>query len=138
MDRPDRAEHTWQLVNLVLLRQFRVRSLAALVGWGFLVSVATRNHQVVVAVLMGGGWMVMNCLAVVWVGSKVFQTSRSHAERYVLGFVATVLGLFVLAGWFIVVHRPSLLWLTIGLTTPLVIFLYQLMRLRRRIDSDAR
>jgi len=137
MDRPPREAQDWKIVNQVLMRQFKVRSGVLLVGLALALFLTHRNRWLIVDALVGGAWMIVNCVAMVWMGRKALRHYQTRAQRYVLGFIALLLALLVLGGWFVVVRRPSLLWLTVGLTIPLVVFVYQLVRLRFRLGSHA-
>lgn len=138
MGRPSREEQEWTIANQALMRQFKVRSGVLLVGLAGALFLTNQNRRLIVDALGGGAWMIVNCVAMVWMGRKALRHHQTHSERYLLGFIAGLLVWLSLGGWFVVVRRPSLLWLTVGLTIPLGVFLYQLVRLRFRLDSNAR
>ena len=83
--------------------------------------------------------MVVNCLALVWMGAKALQHSQERSSgRYVLGFIAALLGLLVLGGWLVLVLAPMRVGLMIGFSIPLAVFLLQLRRLKLTLQSHVR
>lgn len=82
--------------------------------------------------------MIANCAAIVWTGTKALKHSDAQRGRYVLGFIAAILGSLVVGGWLAMTFRPAPLGLTIGVSIPLVVFLLQLRSLKLTLGSDAR
>lgn len=138
MDRQARSEQAWGLVNTVLLRHFMIRSLAPLLllVLGLLVAIPTR--RVAVGALVGGGWMVANCLAMVWMGANALKHSDARRSRYVLGFLAGILGFLAFGGWLAAAFQPVLHGFAVGVSIPLAVFVFQLRCLKLKLGSDAR
>ena len=126
-------------MNALLLRQFLARSLAALLLIGLPLVLAAPDLRLASGVLIGGGWMVGNCLALTWMGARALQHSQGRPSgRYVLGFLAALLGLLGLGGWLALVLRPMRTGLTVGLSIPLAVFLLQLHCLTLTLRPHAR
>ena len=126
-------------MNALLLRQFLARSLAALLLIGLPFVLAAPDLRLASGVLIGGGWMAVNCLALSWIGAKALQHNQGRASgRYVLGFIAALLGLLGLGGWLALVLQPMRAGLTVGLSVPLAVFLLQLRRLKLTLRPHAR
>ena len=126
-------------MNALLLRQFLARSLAALLLIGLPLVLAAPDLRLASGVLIGGGWMAVNCLALTWMGARALQHSQGRPSgRYVLGFIAALLGLLALGGWLALVLRPMRAGLTIGFSIPLAVFLLQLHCLKLTLRPHAR
>jgi hypothetical protein len=126
-------------VNALLLRQFLARSLAALLLIGLPLVLAAPDLRLASGTLIGGSWMAANCLALTWMGAKALQHSQGRSPgRYVLGFIAALLGLLALGGWLALVLQPMRAGLTIGFSIPLAVFLLQLRRLKLTLRPHAR
>jgi hypothetical protein len=139
MDRAGRSDSDWQTVNALLLRQFLARSLAALLLIGPLLVLAAPDLRLAFGALIGGGWMAANCLALTWMGARALQHGQGRASgRYVLGFIAALLGLLALGGWLVFILRPMRAGLTVGFSIPLAVFLLQLRRLKLTLRPHAR
>lgn len=115
-----------------------IRSLAPLLllVLGLLVAIPTR--RVAVGALVGGGWMVANCVAMVWMGVNALKHSDARRSRYVLGFLAGILGSLALGGWLAAAFQPVLPGFAVGVSIPLAVFLFQLRCLKLKLGSDAR
>ena len=125
-------------MNTLLLRPFLSRSVAALLLAGLPLLLAAPDRRLASGALIGGGWMVVNCLVLVWTGAKVLQRRQGRSSgRYVLGFLAALLGLLALGGWLALVLRTMRTGLLVGLSIPLAVFLLQLRRLKRMLQSHA-
>ena len=126
-------------MNALLLRQFIARSLAALLLIGLLLVLAAPDLRLASGALIGGGWMAANCFALTWLGARALQHGQGRASgRYVLGFIAALLGLLALGGWLALALRPMRAGLTVGLPVPLAVFLLQLRRLKLTLRPHAR
>ena len=126
-------------MNTLLLRQFLTRSFAALLLIGLPLVLAAPDLRLASGALIGGSWMAANCLALTWIGARALQHSQGRASgRYVLGFLAALLGLLGLGGWLALVLRPMRAGLTIGFSIPLAVFLLQLRRLKLTLRPHAR
>ena len=114
MDRQGGPEHGWELVNIILLRQFARRSIAALLILALGLLVAIHERRVIVGALVGGGWMVANCAAIVWTGANALKHNSAQRSPHVLGLITAILGSLALGGWLAIAFQPVLPWLTVG------------------------
>src|SRR3989338_5085087 len=135
MDRQARSEHAWELVNAVLLRHFIIRSLASLLLLVLGLLLATPQRRIAVGALVGGGWMVANCVAMVWMGANALKHSDARRNRYVFGFIAGILGSLAFGGWLVAAFQPVLPWFTVGVSAPLAVFLFQLRCLKLKLGA---
>ena len=133
-----RAEQNWEIVRFLLLRQFMWRSLAGLGVLAVALCCFGREGRVVLGALVGGGWMVVNCAAMSWLASAGLRSQTDRAGRYILGLMATIIGMLFIGGWIVVTFRLSLLGVTLGFSTALAVFIVQLWRLKVRVETHAR
>lgn len=138
MDQTLRSQQDWKIARTILINQFLVRGIAALLALVLGVWALTQNGMAAMSLLAGGGWMIANCVAMTWMGVKALEHSQAHPERYAFGFSVAVVGSLACGGWIFWVVRPSPLWLAVGLTTALGVFIYQLVQLKSRVGADAR
>ncbi|MBI3321142.1 MAG: hypothetical protein HYZ91_02615 [Candidatus Omnitrophica bacterium] len=138
MGRQSRAPQRWELVAALFYRQFVLRSLGVL---GFVVLVLgglTRQYQVAVSGFVVGGWMVVNCAAIVWAGRRAVQPREGQRGRALIEFLAIVFGSLALGGWLIALFRRALLGVSVGLAVPIAMFFIQLRRLVVEMNAHAR
>ena len=139
MDRDDGSRSDWQIENALLLRQFVGRSLMALLIVGLPLLLSVPGRRLASGLLSGGGWMVANCLAMVWMGVQALRHShvRSAGLR-LFGCIAVLLGSLALGGWLALVLQPVRVGFAVGLSIPLAIFLLQMRHLQLTLHSHAR
>lgn len=128
----------WALVRAMLVRQFIVRSLGALLVLSLVLLTATRASRLMLGALAGGGWMIVNCVVIVWMGGKTLQRRDARRNLYLFGFIAAVLTALAAGGWLACALQSAWIGMVLGLTIPLAVFLFQLQRLTRSLGSDAR
>ena len=138
MDRQGGPEQDWELVNIILLRQFAKRSMAALLLLALGLLVLIHQRRAIIGALVGGGWMVANCAAMVWTGANALKHHGAQRGPYVLGLTAAILGSLALGGWLAIAFQPVLPWLTVGVSIPLAVFFFQVRSLQLKLSSDAR
>lgn len=87
---------------------------------------------------MGGGWVIANCAILAWMGSKALRPGQRHASPRLLGLLTALIVSLAFMMGLILMWRPSLGGLSIGLSLPLGCFLFQLWQLKRALHSHAR
>ncbi|OGX29388.1 MAG: hypothetical protein A3B78_01090 [Omnitrophica WOR_2 bacterium RIFCSPHIGHO2_02_FULL_67_20] len=121
-----------------MVRQFIVRSLGALLVLSLVLLTATRASRLMLGALAGGGWMIVNCVVIVWMGGKALQHRDARRSLCLFGFIAAVLTALAAGGWLAFALQSAWVGMALGLTIPLAVFLFQLQRLKRSLGSDAR
>ena len=138
MGGPVRSGQSWEVVNRVLVRQFLGRSTAVLLLLVCAIGFLRHDVRPILGALVGGGWMIANCLTLAWMGGQALRPGQRHAQRFLVGLLAVVCGLVACMMWLVLAWRPSLAGLSAGLALPLLLLLFQLRQLNRTLQSHAR
>lgn len=82
--------------------------------------------------------MITNCMMLAWMGSKVLRPGQRHTSPRLLGLVTALIVSLAFMMGILLIWRPSLIGLSIGLSLPLGFFLLQLWQLKLALHSHAR
>ena len=136
MDRQPEASLTF-----ASLRRFLLVATAALAAPAGLLALVSATRAAALGALLGGGWMLASCGTLYAIAILALQGDVGARARTLTRLVFAMIGFLLAGGALLMLARPSLLGLTLGITVVVALFLRQLTRLRAPLaaaGSDGR
>jgi hypothetical protein len=133
MDQRVRASPPHQaILSSAGLRRFTIQALAALLLCWAALAAGSATRPWAGAVWWGGGWMLGNCLGLYALSLMAAHGDTQRHARLVTWTAFLTIGYLLVGGGLLMVARPSLFGITVGITAVVGIFFWHLGRARMR------